>query len=281
MKNRFLLLLAVLLAGCQYELSPWQTDAHCPGVSVEENLAKLAAFEQSIGKVDYYQVAIIGDPQQYPGSFESTIKHVNNLDDVHFILLVGDLAETGVKAEFEWMCKAMSKSNKPIISVIGNHDSLSFGKDIWLDVFGPYDFAFTYQNSRFVAYNDNKYEFDDVPDRDWLAAQAAPIVDQPWDHVIGVSHIPPWEADIGFDAHLKENDFELTVHGHESSFDHWQWQDDLLPHYITTQNRDPGFGMLSVYPGLPLELSDCTRECVPSVPRTVVKSAAALPSQGP
>jgi len=275
MKNIFFLLFAVLLSGCEYELSPWQTDAHCPGVSVEENLAKLAAFEQSIGKVDFYQVAIIGDPQQYPGSFENTIEHVNTLDDVHFILLVGDLAETGVKAEFEWMCKAMSKSNKPIISVIGNHDSLSFGKDIWLDVFGPYDFAFTYQDSRFVAYNDNKYEFDNVPDRDWLAEQAKPVNGQEWDHVIGVSHIPPWEADVGFDTHLKDSGYELTLHGHESSFDYWQWEDDLLPHYITTQNRDPGFGILNVYPGV-LELDDCSRDCEKTIPRTVPKPKSLL-----
>jgi len=275
MKNIFFLLFAVLLAGCEYELSPWQTDAHCPGVSVEENLAKLAAFEQSIGKVDFYQVAIIGDPQQYPGSFENTIEHVNTLDDVHFILLVGDLAETGIKAEFEWMCKAMSKSNKPIIPVIGNHDSLSFGKDIWLDVFGPYDFAFTYQDSRFVAYNDNKYEFDNVPDRDWLAEQAMPVDGQEWDHVIGVSHIPPWEADAGFDTHLKDSGYELTLHGHESSFDYWQWDDDMLPHYITTQNRDPGFGILNVYPGV-LELDDCSRNCEKTIPRTVPKPKSLL-----
>ncbi len=272
MKNIIFLFFTALLAGCEYELSPWQTDAHCPGVSIEENLAKLAAFEQSVGKVDFYQVAIIGDPQQYPGSFENTIKHVNTLDDVHFILLVGDLAETGIKAEFEWMCKAMSKSNKPILSVIGNHDSISFGKDIWLDVFGPFDYAFTYQDSRFVAYNDNQYEFKDVPNRDWLAEQAKPIDGQEWDHIIGVSHIPPWDADDGFDQHLKDNGYELTIHGHESSFDHWQWQNVLLPHYITTQNRDPGFGILNVYPDVELGLDDCSRECSKSTPRTVVPS---------
>ncbi len=268
MKNLLFIVFILVLSGCEYELSPWQTDAHCPGVSVEENLARLELMESASGKLGFYQVAIIGDPQQYPGSFEKNIKHINTLEDVHFILLVGDLAETGVKAEFEWMCKAMSKSNKPIIAVIGNHDSLSFGKEIWLDVFGPYDFAFTYQNTRYVAYNDNKYEFDNVPDRSMLAAEAVAPVNEPWDHIIGVSHIPPWDTDEGFDQHLKDNLYELTIHGHESSFDYWQRENVELPHYITTQNRDPGFGILSVYPDV-LELDNCTLDCFKSTPRTV------------
>lgn len=269
MKTLYVTWLSFLLAGCEFELSPWQTDVNCPGVSVAENLARLEKFEASLGVVDFYQVAIIGDPQQYPGSFENNLKHINTLEDVHFILLVGDIAETGIKAEFEWMCKAMQASDLPIIPVIGNHDSLSFGKEIWLEVFGPYDFAFTYQNSRFVAYNDNKYEFKNVPDRDWLYEQAQPLPGQQWDHVIGVSHVPPWKTDIGFDEHLKNSGYELTVHGHESRFDHWQLEDVALPHYITTLNRDPGFGLLNIYSSAPLELEDCSRECLRSIPRNV------------
>ena len=74
MKNILALFFIFMLTACEYELSPWQTDAHCPGVSVAENLERLSAFEQSIGAVIFYQVAIIGDPQQYPGSFEKNLK---------------------------------------------------------------------------------------------------------------------------------------------------------------------------------------------------------------
>ena len=269
MKNIAFLFFVIALSGCEYELSPWETDPHCPGVSVEENLARLAAFEESIGKVDSYRVAIIGDPQQYPGAFEDTIEYINTLEDVHFTLVVGDLAETGVKAEFEWMCKAMSKSNIPMIPVIGNHDSISFGKDIWLDTFGDYNFAFTYQNTRFVAYNDNQYEFEEAPDRDWLKKQAEPESGQQWDHVIGVSHVPPWDDNEGFDAHLDDSGYELTVHGHESSFDFWQRSDVGLPHYITTQNRDPGFGMITIIPNVELQLDNCTRECAQATSKVI------------
>jgi len=273
MKKLIFLFFVITLAGCEYELSPWETDAHCPGVSVEENLARLAAFEEANGKPDSYRVAIIGDPQQYPGAFEDTIKHINTLDDVHFTLLVGDLAETGIKAEFEWMCKAMSKSNIPIIPVIGNHDSISFGKDIWLDVFGPYDFSFTYFNTRFVAYNDNQYEFGEAPDREWLTEQAQKAAEdgQPVEHIIGVSHVPPWDDNEGFDAHMKDSGYELTIHGHESSFDYWEREDVGLPHYITTQNRDPGFGMLTVYAGadMPLQVDNCTRDCLITTSRVI------------
>ena len=113
MKNIAFLFFVIALSGCEYELSPWETDPHCPGVSVEENLARLAAFEESIGKVDSYRVAIIGDPQQYPGAFEDTIEYINTLEDVHFTLVVGDLAETGVKAEFELSLIHISEPTRP------------------------------------------------------------------------------------------------------------------------------------------------------------------------
>jgi 3',5'-cyclic AMP phosphodiesterase CpdA len=270
MKKLIFLFFVIALTGCEYELSPWETDPHCPGVSVAENLARLAAFEESIGKVDSYRVAVIGDPQQYPGAFEDTIEHINTLKDVHFTLVVGDLAETGVKAEFEWMCKAMSKSDIPMIAVVGNHDAISFGQDIWLDVFGDFDFAFTYQNTRFVAYNDNQYEFGVPPDRDWLHKEAQPLEGEAdFDHIIGVSHVPPWDDNEGFDESLSASGYELTVHGHESSFDFWQRDDVGLPHYITTQNRDPGFGMITISPDLDLQVDNCTRECTQTTPRVV------------
>ena len=274
MKKLIFLFFVITLAGCEYELSPWETDAHCPGVSVEENLARLAAFEEANSKPDSFKVAIIGDPQQYPGAFEDTIKHINTLgDEVHFILLVGDLAETGIKAEFEWMCKAMSKSNIPIIPVIGNHDSISFGKDIWLDTFGEFDFYFTYFNTRFVAYNDNQYEFGEAPDREWLRESAEAVAEdgQPVEHIIGVSHVPPWDDNLGFDAHMSDSGYELTIHGHESSFDYWEREDVGLPHYITTQNRDPGFGMLTVYAGadMPLQVDNCSRDCLITTSRVI------------
>ena len=258
-----------LLSACQYEISPWSTDVDCPSsVSVESNLARLQALEAEQGLMTDYKVALLSDPQMYPGAFEDVIKRINKMDDVSFILLSGDLSESGLKAEIEWTCKSMSKSSKPIFAVVGNHDALGFGKEMWLETFGPYDYSFTYQNSKFVAYNDNKYEFDNVPDRNWLEDQASVAVDETREYTFAVSHIPPWDEDIALSQELKDFGFDLTLHGHEHSFDFWQLAGIELPHYVTSFTKEDEYGILTVSSS-ELILENCTGDvCSVVLPRT-------------
>jgi predicted phosphodiesterase len=244
------------LSACDFEISPWATDADCSSrVSIESNIERLKQFEQQVGERDTYQVALISDPQQYPGSFDKILKRINKLPEVDFILLTGDLADTGIKAEYEWVCKVMEKAKQPIFAVIGNHDSIAFGKKIWARVFGPEDYSFTYQNSKFIAYNDNKYEFANVPDRDWLAEQIAG--DESRDYTMVFSHIPPWNTDLTLSQELKDMGVDLGLHGHEHSFDYWQLTDVQLPHYVNADTKEDNYGILSINPsGFILE--NCT-----------------------
>ncbi len=250
---------ALVLSGCNYEVSPWSTNPDCSErVAIEYNIQRLAQYEQQVGPRDTYQVALISDPQSYPGAFQEIVEHVNTFAEVDFILLTGDLADTGIKAEFEWVCKAMEKAKQPIFAVIGNHDALAFGTDIWAKVFGPEDYSFTYQNTKFIAYNDNKYEFANVPDRDWLAQEAQG--DELRDHTIVFSHIPPWDKDLALSQELKDLGVDLGVHGHVHSFDYWQLTDVQLPHYAVSFAKEKEFGLLSVNPaGLTLENCNLSR----------------------
>ena len=237
----------LFLAGCDYEISPWSTDVDCStDVSVEENIKRLKHLESIEGERDNYKVALVSDPQMYPGAFEYVINHINTLDDVAFLIISGDFAETGIAAEFEWSCKVMQKSNKPFFAVAGNHDALSFGKEIWAKVFGPYDFSFTYQNSKFIAYNDNKYEFENVPDRGWLAEESAVGLGEVRQHTIATSHNPPWDNDLELSHYFKDIGVDLTVHGHKHKFDFWQLVDVMLPHYVTSFTKEKEYGLLTV-----------------------------------
>ncbi|NVK37449.1 MAG: metallophosphoesterase [Gammaproteobacteria bacterium] len=252
-------LMAFVLAACDYEVSPWATNPDCSDrVSIEYNIKRLAEYEKQVGPRDTYQVALISDPQAYPGTFQDILEHVNTLPEVDFVLLTGDLADTGIKAEYEWVCKVMEKSKQPIFAVIGNHDALAFGEEIWDNVFGPQDYSFTYQNSKFIAYNDNKYEFANVPDRDWLAQETQG--DELRDYTIVFSHIPPWDKDLELSRELKDMGVDLGVHGHVHRFDYWQLADVQLPHFATTFTKEKEFGLLSINPaGFTLENCNLSR----------------------
>lgn len=257
------LFLTLFLSACQFDLSPWETDVDCPNMTIDENLEWLAQIEQTKQIGDEFKVAVIGDPQQFPGDLEATIKHLNQMDDVDFILLLGDVVETGIEKEYEWACKALNKTQKPIISVVGNHDSLSYGKEIWLKVFGEFDFTFHYLGTKFIAYNDNKYEFENVPDRDWLRQQAQLDEQEVRYHTIGMSHIEPWASDPDLSGFLKESGYTHMLHAHRHRFDFWQEAGIELPHYVTADIQDIKFGLMTVTKES-ISMQDCDPNCLPA-----------------
>lgn len=268
MKKVFLsLCLTLFLASCEFDLSPWETDVDCPNMSIDENLAWLSEIEKNFTADDTYKVAVIGDPQQFPGDLEQTIERLNKMDEVHFVLLLGDVVETGIEKEYEWSCKALNKTTKPIISVIGNHDALSYGQRIWQKIFGDLDFSFHYLGSKFIAYNDNQYEFDNVPDREWLAEQALLEEDETRLHTIGMSHIEPWGNDANLSSFLKENGYSHMLHAHRHKFDYYQEQDVELPHFVTADTQDVKFALMTVSPDS-ITMQQCDPVCLEANIRT-------------
>ena len=265
-KSVIIILVFTIPAACQYALSPWETDVYCPGVSIEENIHLLSIMEQRQGPKDYFKVAVVGDPQQWPEDLQKVVKIVNRDTSIDFMLLIGDLVETGIKQEFEWTCKALSHLDKPVISVIGNHDALSYGKKIWREVFGPYDYSFTYQGTKFIAYNDNKYEFNNVPNRDWLAEQVTLNEGEIRIHTIGVSHIAPWDNDLDLSQHLKDSGYDHMLHAHISRFDYWQLTETQLPHYIVASTKEKKYAIMTVYSNS-IYMENCDPQCVPAILR--------------
>lgn len=258
-------IILVSISSCRFDISPWETDVSCDTLHLETNLNWLAQIEQASLDNTTFSVAVIGDPQQYPGDLELTVKKINDIDKVDFILLLGDLAETGVEKEYEWTCKAASHSTKPILPVIGNHDGLAYGPVIWLETIGPYDYTFTYKNTKFIAYNDNKYEFEDVPDKEWLVDAATIASDEIRFHTIGMSHIEPWDNEPTLTDELKAYGFDHMLHAHNHKFAYWQKESVKLPHFITADTRDIKFGIMTVTPD-DISIEQCDPECTPILP---------------
>ncbi len=269
MLNTFILstVLLVLLSACQYALSPWETDLACDRLWVPDNIARIEAMGLASGQKDHFKIAVVGDPQMYPGDLQEVAEIIEQRDDIDFIFLLGDLVEIGIKQEYEWICKALSHTSKPIVSVIGNHDSLSYGKTIWLENIGPYDYSFEYQGTKFIGYNDNKYEFENVPDRAWLEQEA---VD--WEsrfHTIGASHIAPWDTDLKLSEDLDSYGFDFMIHAHYHKYDFWQLLEVGLPHYVVADVKEVEFAVMTVYPdsNIAIAMENCTSECVTAVVR--------------
>jgi 3',5'-cyclic AMP phosphodiesterase CpdA len=266
MRNILIIITIVFISGCELESSPWATDPDCDNLNIQYNIDLLKEKEKTEGRKNYFKAAIVGDTQQWIGKFDNIISEIKREDNIDFLLLLGDLTEMGLKTEFEWVCKALEDLNIPVIAVIGNHDAISYGQEIWKNNIGAFDYSFDYQGTKFIAYNDNKYEFKNVPDRDWLASEADGYINR--NHTIGLSHSPPWDTDIGLSDYLKKSGFNYMLHAHNHKLDHWQFTSVLLPHYVVDDAKDEFYGIIEVRPDS-ISLDNCSFGCYTSLIRNI------------
>jgi hypothetical protein len=108
--------------------------------------------------------------------------------------------------------------------VIGAHEHLGNGRDIYASMFGARELAFTYARTRFLLFDSNSREFGfagAVPDLAWLASSLAR--DGTWDLAVLFSHVEPSSSD--FDPALEEPYLALvrgaaavSFHAHEHRF---------------------------------------------------------------
>ena len=72
--------------------------------------------------------------------------------------------------------------------VIGNHDLLNYGKEIYQSFFGKTDFQIVFKNTCFVFFNNNNWEEDKVvPNMNWVEYKLSIAKEK---FKILVSHIP-------------------------------------------------------------------------------------------
>lgn len=261
-----LLVAAVLaLAACRY--SPWETEMECSD-RLEHNLSRLQAIEAANPDRERFNVALITDIHNHVSDLETVVQRINARDDVSFVMILGDITDSGLNLEFEWSCKALKHLDVPRFYVIGNHDAISFGKQIFFDNFAPYQYTFAFADTRFVVYNDNVLEFPGVPDFEWIARASAVAPGETRDHTIAAAHIPPIvdvhdAAGIAtLQEFLSNSGFGYTLHGHRHKFDLWQ-DAEGVQHFVVGEVQPATYGLMTVERGGPVTFSRCAATCEP------------------
>lgn len=172
--------------------------------------------------VDIPRFVAIGDSHAAYDDLARTLARIASRDDIHFVAHLGDFGDVGLLKEFEWTQEALERAEKPTFVVLGNHDSLSSGRAIYRQLYGPYDFSFDWGGVKWIFFNSNTLDFDDaVPNRDWLRRELADRA--PSQAAVLVTHRPPESAENGAAAAfyqdlLAHHDVALWVHGHGREF---------------------------------------------------------------
>jgi 3',5'-cyclic-AMP phosphodiesterase len=213
-------LLIALLGGCSdmTEYSPNQvSDNNSPSDLNAVNLRRIAATVPS----DTVTVVFVGDSQRFYDEVDGFVQKVNQFSNIDFVILAGDITDFGLLQEYEWIASRLKKLNAPYIAVIGNHDVIANGEEVYKKMFGPLDFSFVYDSIQFIVHNTNgrEYRNRNVPDIGWLKQELTPK--PAVKHIVAVSHVPPFDGD--FDQSLvapyhnlfaEQDNFLVSLHGH-------------------------------------------------------------------
>lgn len=166
-----LIALTLLLVGCQVDYHPYDTR-----IKGEQgiNAKNIARIETTTAGKEVIRFAVISDSQRWYDETKDAVKALNARNDIDFVIHTGDFSDFGMRDEFERQRDILNKLNVPYVALLGNHDCLATGEEIFKKIFGAVDYAFTAGKVRFICLNTNALEYDHntcVPDFGFIESQ--------------------------------------------------------------------------------------------------------------
>jgi hypothetical protein len=158
--------MVLLICGCDdlFETHPYSGKI---SGKTDVNAKNTARIETACAAKKNIRFIMMGDTQRHYDETEDFVKSVNQRNDVDFVIHGGDISDFGLTKEFLWMRDIMNGLKVPYVVLIGNHDCLANGTEIYRTIFGDENFSFLAGDCKFVCLNTNALEYDyshPVPD---------------------------------------------------------------------------------------------------------------------
>lgn len=219
--------LTLLLTGCElFEFSP--NDVRVPAAERDltaKNLARLQAQPKPTGG-DTLRFVFTGDSQRFYDEIDPLVKSVNRQRGIAALIVAGDISDFGLRREMQWVNDRLRHLKVPYLTVTGNHDQVANGRQAYQEIFGPLNYTFTYDRTRFILIDTNSREYGfngRVPDVGWLQRQLADTVGVR--RQIVLCHVPPTNEDFDpelitpyTEALVKAPRLLFHLNGHATSF---------------------------------------------------------------
>ena len=198
MFRKFLYLCPVfLLCACDrvFEYHPY--DLRLESKYKNINVKNIARLKEKDTGSDTVRFVFMGDSQRWYDETKDFVNHVNKLEKIDLVIHGGDISDFGMKKEYCWMHDILSKLKVPYVLIIGNHDNLGSGREVYKVMYGDLNFSFRYGNVKFVCLNTNALEFDyavPVPDFKFLEREIADAQEGGYDKTIVAMHAQPGDV---------------------------------------------------------------------------------------
>lgn len=200
---KIVLLGSILLGGCNaFEYHPYDVRLEKKYKNInQKNLVRIMAGDD---RNDTVRFVFMGDTQRWYDETEDFVKAVNQQEGIDFVVHGGDISDFGMKKEFCWIHDIMSKLKVPYVAIIGNHDHLGAGGEIYEAMYGDLNFSFVLGGIKFLCLNTNALEFDyatPVPDFQFLEREFKDTVEVRYEQTIAMMHVEP--GDVVFNNNVK------------------------------------------------------------------------------
>lgn len=180
----------------------------------------LKKIEQENLHNESFRFALLADSHIYFDELMQAVDLINQDSSILFVLHAGDMADGGFLREYETFHAIMNRLSRPYFTVIGNHDVLANGRDIYGQMFGPENYSIAFLDHQFVFFNNIVLDLHpETPDFEWLEKELQDGRNYIKQFVL--AHIPPWHDDITGELAAQYKDlmthFEvgLSMHGHD------------------------------------------------------------------
>jgi predicted MPP superfamily phosphohydrolase len=199
------LLFATYLASCSLiEYHPYDLESDDqPTNWNQKNIDLLAKKDDN---ADTLRFIFMGDTQRCYDETQDFVNAVNKRNDIDFVIHGGDITDFGMSKEYTWIHRIMKNLKVPYVALIGNHDIVGHGNDVYKKIYGNLNFSFVYRKTRFICLNTNALEFDystPVPDFDFMMSFMKDSADVK--RTIVVMHAPPYGDEFNNNSALMFN----------------------------------------------------------------------------
>lgn len=221
------------------------------------NERNIQSIEASTAGKQSISFALISDTQRWYDETEDAVNAINGRNDIDFVIHCGDLSDFGMKMEFEEQRDRLNRLNVPYVCLLGNHDCLATGKEVFNTIFGNENFSFTAGDTHFICLNTNALEFDyseAVPNLLFLEDELKHVPSQAKKTVVAM-HAPPYSEQFNnniakvFQYYITQfPSLQFCVYGHVHSFNENEFFDDGIMYYSAPSINKRSYIYFSITP---------------------------------
>jgi predicted phosphodiesterase len=218
-----------------------------------KTLPDLNAIE-SDGKL---RIVVITDSHQNYRDLETAIGDVNAVPEADFLVNLGDFTNSAYNFEYDLFLDLWDKIHLPKFCILGNHDTIGAGRELFKKAFGPANTYFESPSYRFISFMGNNWEDPDDFNPQWLLDR----IQETTKAVIVFSHVPLTDTErysgndrAILDQVLAQSNLILALNGHNHVYsagkignvvliqgarvedDNWLYV-DVTPTTISVQNH--------------------------------------------